>query len=468
MTDTLRTIDFKKLGTTTTLVGSTSSQYSNDAEDVPPPPPPKWFMKNFLAKGDPEVSRARKIYLKAYISGLGMVIITIFCVFSIYWGSLWKVPEHSLRGIVVDFDGGEIGQSVVQSLINSPPPQVVRWRMRSPRRFPRGPVDVQNSLKENEAWAAIVINDGASANLANALLSPNGSYNGSEAITAYGVEARNENAYRNLIRPLIQTDLDRVKLDFALQLAARVTSSPDSNLTSNLTSLLSTSPQTIINPISYTIVNLIPFNQPVASAVAFVGLIYCLILSFFVVMVAYGARQASGVNRILDLKSLIILRLTTSFLGYFFLSLFYSLLSLAFKLDFTRRYGHSGFFLFWMLNYFGMLSVGLALESLITIFTATWIPYFQMLWIIANVSVCVFPIEILPGIFHYGYATPFYNLSISIRSIAFGTKNTLGPSFGILILWVAISSMTLPFLQWFVRRRQIKAADKQIPEKRIG
>ncbi|KAJ3494215.1 hypothetical protein NLJ89_g10854 [Agrocybe chaxingu] len=236
-----------------------------------------------------------------------------------------------------------------------------------------------------------------------------------------------------------------IKLDFALQLAARVTSSPDLNLTS----FLSTSPQTIINPISYTIVNLIPFNQPVASAVAFVGLIYCLILSFFVVMVAYGAREASGVNRILGLKSLIIVRLTTSFLGYFFLSLFYSLLSLAFKLDFTRRYGHSGFFLFWMLNYFGMLSVGLALESLITIFTATWIPYFQMLWIIANVSVCVFPIEILPGIFHYGYATPFYNLSISIRSIAFGTKNTLGASFGILILWVAISSMTLPLLQWF-------------------
>ncbi|KAJ3514421.1 hypothetical protein NLJ89_g2396 [Agrocybe chaxingu] len=101
MTDTLRTIDLKKLGTTTTLVGSASSQYSNDAEDVPPPPPPKWFMKNFLAKGDPEVARARKIYLKVYLSGLGMVIITIFCVFSIYWGSLWKVPEHSLRGIVV-------------------------------------------------------------------------------------------------------------------------------------------------------------------------------------------------------------------------------------------------------------------------------------------------------------------------------------------------------------------------------
>ena len=66
---------------------------------------------------------------------------------------------------------------------------------------------------------------------------------------------------------------------------------------------MSVSPQTVISPVSYTIVNVVPFNQPVydfvffhfflsyhfvflhsASAVTFVGLIYSLILSFFVVV----------------------------------------------------------------------------------------------------------------------------------------------------------------------------------------
>lgn len=32
---------------------------------------------------------------------------------------------------------------------------------------------------------------------------------------------------------------------------------------SNLPALMATSPQTIVAPVSYTIVNLIPFNQPV-------------------------------------------------------------------------------------------------------------------------------------------------------------------------------------------------------------
>jgi len=41
-----------------------------------------------------------------------------------------------------------------------------------------------------------------------------------------------------------------------------------------------------------------------------------------------------------------------------------------------------------------------------------------------DVSVCIFPIDVLPRIYHYGYAAPFYNISRSTRSIVFGTKNT--------------------------------------------
>ena len=70
-------------------------------------------------------------------------------------------------------------------------------------------------------------------------------------------------------------------------------------------------------------------------------------------MIAHGAREASGLNRILQLKSLITLRMTTSAIGYFFLSVsdfferntvltmyyqfFYTLLNLAFKLDVSRK-----------------------------------------------------------------------------------------------------------------------------------
>lgn len=42
---------------------------------------------------------------------------------------------------------------------------------------------------------------------------------------------------------------------------------------------------------------------------------------------------------------------------------------------------------------------------------------------VANVSVCLFPIVLLPGVYRYGYAMPFYNVQQTIRSIVFGTRN---------------------------------------------
>lgn len=75
---------------------------------------------------------------------------------------------------------------------------------------------------------------------------------------------------------------------------------------------------------------------------------------------------------------------------------------------------------------------------------------------------------------------PFYNVSHAIRSIIFGTKNTrtfafalefdlipiynhelVGLNFGVLIAWTAISCITMPLIQWFVRRRDVIAEGRQ-------
>jgi hypothetical protein len=83
---------------------------------------------------------------------------------------------------------------------------------------------------------------------------------------------------------------------------------------------------------------------------------------------------------------------------------------------------------------------------MLTLLTATFLPFFMLVWImcafqinlnlriihlasfLANVAVCVFPIEVLPIVYHYGYAAPFYNISKIARTIIFGTKNEGVPS----------------------------------------
>lgn len=150
-----------------------------------------------------------------------------------------------------------------------------------------------------------------------------------------------------------------------------------------------------------------------------------------------------------------------------------------------------------MLNWLGMLAwfalllleflylayinySGLALEAMLTVLTTRFVPFFLILWIISNVSVSVFPIQVLPHVYRYGYAFPFYNVSRAIRAIIFTTKNdrawfstnswrndlltrvVVGLNFGILVAWVVLSCFTVSLFQWLVRRRAVQPKTTEV------
>ncbi|KAK7038028.1 DUF3533 domain-containing protein [Favolaschia claudopus] len=408
------------------------------------------FSAQFLDKS-PQAAAARAIYLKTVIGGVVAISIAIFAVFSIYWGSLWSTPHHALPGWIVDFDGGDVGQAVSSALSNiSSGTNGVSWKVVPAGNFPGGVSQLRDAIVQEKTWYAIAINAAASANLSAAVSAADASYDSSLAITFIGSEARNENIYR-LHSRMVSAELQAITYQFTLQFLKHIPSSVD------VATLLSTAPQIITRPIYFSTENLRPFDVPVASAVTFVGLIYVLILAFFIVNVSAVAREVSGLEKNLSLGSLIRVRLLTSVVAYFFVSLFYTLLSRAFQLPFDRHFGSAGLVIFWMLNWIGMLACGLALDAVLPLLTARFTPFFLILWIITNVSVSVFPIPVLPHIYRYGYAWPFYSISRAVRAIVFGTKNDVGLNFGVLIAWVAISCITLPLIQWFVRRRAMAA-----------
>jgi hypothetical protein len=61
---------------------------------------PAPFSGQFLDKS-PQAAAARAIYLKTVFGGVGALAVVIFAVFSIYWGSLWSTPHHTLPGWIV-------------------------------------------------------------------------------------------------------------------------------------------------------------------------------------------------------------------------------------------------------------------------------------------------------------------------------------------------------------------------------
>ncbi|KAH8806747.1 hypothetical protein DL96DRAFT_1536531 [Flagelloscypha sp. PMI_526] len=399
---------------------------------------------------DPAYAAGRAIYLKMAPAGVLIIGLVIFGILPLYWGALYANPRP-LKGLLVDFDGSSVGDFVSQG-IQSSPVTTIRWEVVSASAFPNGPSDLAAAIKDEKAWIALSINPNATLNLQNAVAAAEVSYNGSSAITVFAVEARQETAFRSFLRPNIQVTVPAITSAFAKQYAKQLAAN------SNFAALISAAPQFLTTPISYTIDNLVPFDIPVATAVTFVGLIFLLILTFFLMNITFQARAISGIEHKLSTFSLLRVRISTAIIQYFLVSLLYTLLSRAFQLDFTRRFGSGGFPLIWMANFCGMTALGLALESMLTILTIRFVGFFLIPWVVVNVSVAVLPIDVQKVLYRYGHAMPFYNVSRAVRTIVFGTKNELGLNFGILIAWAVLSICTMSLFQVFSHHRAHTAA----------
>jgi hypothetical protein len=72
-------------------------------------------------------------------------------------------------------------------------------------------------------------------------------------------------------------------------------------------------------------------------------------------------------------------------IGYFWISLHFSLVSVAFLVDFTTKYGRVGFFLYWMANWVTMSGLGMVMETM-SLWLGPFFPFFLLFWVIINVS----------------------------------------------------------------------------------
>ena len=118
----------------------------------------------------------------------------------------------------------------------------------------------------------------ASKNLAIARQTGDASYNSSAAISIYYAQARNEIAVGNYVLPNIQPILGRVLGQFNAKSVAEYLRVNGGNATA--LQLLQRAPQTLSQPIWYTMFNVRPYTAQVASAITLVGHIYVIVLVY--------------------------------------------------------------------------------------------------------------------------------------------------------------------------------------------
>ena len=70
--------------------------------------------------------------------------------------------------------------------------------------------------------------------------------------------------------------------------------------------------------------------------------------------------------------------------AYLWLSLNYSLVSLAFEVNFRRKYGNIGFVLYWASNWVAMTGLGFVMETFFLLLGPRF-AFFLLFWVVINV-----------------------------------------------------------------------------------
>ncbi|PYH92001.1 MNNG and nitrosoguanidine resistance protein [Aspergillus ellipticus CBS 707.79] len=424
---------------------------------------------------DPALSAVRRSVFIQWARTVLILCTFILAILSLFWAVNSHVNENlsALTVWVVDFDGqlepyrnqtpivGPAVREVVNQTLGSDIPNI-GYTIKSPADFNNDPWAVRQSVYDEHAYGAVIINANATALLRDAVTNGNSSYDPLGAAEFIIISARDDTSYYNYIIPSLS----------ALDLAVRSYFGPRWVQTVaqegwNFTQV----PQAINPAIGFTTIDLRPFGPPVITPAVSIGLIYLIILAFFNTpfMMPVHIQFIKGNHPPLKIPQWLIWRILSNIATYFFLSLFYSFVSLAFQIPFTNppapdtqpannpnAYGHGSFVVFWMLNWVGMSALGFPCENMAMIIGLPWSALFLIFWVITNVATGFYAIDLAPGFFAWGYAWPLHRIVEALRTILFDKHSRIGLDFGVLFAWVGFSIFLFPlaagFMRWKMKR----------------
>lgn len=464
----------------------------------------------------PSLRKVRHRVFREWAITTAILMAFILAILSIYWGVFFKVENRlsNLLVYIVDMDGAApyentgnapfVGPTItqlVQKQLSSGQP-TLGWDIKSGDEFNNDVLEVRQAIYNFDAWAAIIINPNASALLYEAVATGNTSYDPLGACQLVYQDARDDTNWYDFMLPIISQFMTQATSQVGQQWAKMaLQNASDPTILSNIQA----APQAISPAIGFSEFNLRPFYPYTSIPAVSIGLICKLrtmqeqtvsnthpdliIISFFSFSF-YLPIHMTYINPKghppLKFWQLILWRWFATLSAYFMLSLAYSFVSMAFQINFTHTnpitsetqvtdiaygnpvsYGHGTFLVYWMLNFFGMIALGIACENVAMVVGMPWMGLFLIFWVITNVSTAFYDIELAPTFYRWGYAWPLHSSKFhplaaidfanpspvveASRSILFGLHSRIGLDFGILIAWGAVNTALFPFCCYFMR-----------------
>ncbi|KAJ5188900.1 hypothetical protein N7491_005222 [Penicillium cf. griseofulvum] len=421
---------------------------------------------------DQSLKEVRRRVFYQWARTLFILCAFIFGVLSLFWGSQYHTEANypTLKVWIVDFDGqvepyhsnntivGPVVTEVTNRILQSDSLHL-GYTIKSAADFNYDPWAVRQSVYDQHAYAAVITKPNATMLLHDAVSNDNTTYDPTGAIEIVIISARDQATYYSYILPDLAILQQMVREEFGPKWIR--------SLASSVSNLSSVPPQAINPAIGFTTVDLRPFAPAVAAPAVTIGLIYLIIIAFFnfpFLMPAHVLFLKSDGHPPLKVPHWLIWRVLSSIVAYFFLSLSYSLVSLAFQITFDNgsasevlsvrnpnAYGRGSFVVFWMLNWVGMAALGFPCENMAMMLGFPWSACFLIFWVITNVATGFYAIDLAPGFYRWGYAWPLHRIVEAMRTILFDTHSRIGLDFAILFIWIAVSLALYPFAAFVMR-----------------
>ncbi|KAF7182453.1 hypothetical protein CNMCM7691_002023 [Aspergillus felis] len=376
---------------------------------------------------------------KGFLAAIGMSFLLLQLLFlgnmSYLYATQYQDTSriHNLKLLYVDYDGGLIGQSVLDAYGMLQSPRFPTLDQLPASDYP-DPTDVKKAVCKGNYWGAVYSSPSASRNLSLALATGTDIGN---TLTYVWNGARYPAFAQSAVYSNILTLVGAARSAYYASNASNIAASAP--LSTNAASL-----QAFLNPIQATEINIKTTDQGPRVLYNTVSIVIPIIQQFFFMMALNGISAKFHVLAKLSPLSNGLLRMCVS-LAYTFVA---SLCQTGYTWAFREHWdvNSNQFVLCWMAIWLYM-HINFLLVDVTTAFVPLeFLPFCILTWVIINVSSTISPFELNPGFFHWGYALPSHELyQVLVQIWSDGCENQLYHALPIMFSWWVVGLVAVVF-----------------------
>ncbi|EME43035.1 hypothetical protein DOTSEDRAFT_173635 [Dothistroma septosporum NZE10] len=288
----------------------------------------------------------------------------------------------------------------------------------------------RSAVCRGDYWAAIVVNEGASERLSDALAggAAANSYNSSQAVTLIYNTAKYSSITLGDIIGNLQTLVGAASV-------AHASIATDAITTLNTTSAAAVN--AFRSPISSTAIDIMPTNQGSRVLYNTVSMVFPIIQQFFFLMAVNGLSSHYKLYTSLQVPYALLMRGVLSTIYTFISSLCMTGYIWAFCEGWAVDAGQFG--LTWMVLWLYMFINFGILDAVTGFIPMSFVPFFIITWVVINVGSTISPLALMPGFYHWGVALPAHNTyNVLVNVWTSGCNPPLHQYLPILFAWAVL------------------------------